>query len=43
MNNFVAKHIKRSGSGVHKAKYGKHISRARNKHLALRGYSSTGS
>lgn len=32
-NNFVAKHIKKCGSGVHKAKFGKLISRARSKHL----------
>ena len=35
MNNFVTKHLKRCGSGRHKAKYGKHISRTRSKQLAL--------
>lgn len=35
-NNFVAKHAKRCGTGRHKAKFGKHVSRARAKQLALR-------
>lgn len=34
--NFVAKHAKRCGAGVHKAKQGKLISRARQKHLDVR-------
>jgi len=37
VNNFVAKHIKRSGTGQHKAKFGKNISRARSKHLNTKG------
>jgi hypothetical protein len=37
-NNFVAKHSKSSGTGRHKAKFGKHVSRARGKQLALGAY-----
>lgn len=37
-NNFVAKHAKSSGTGRHKAKFGKHVSRARGKQLANQGY-----
>jgi hypothetical protein len=33
VNNFVAKHAKRCGTGQHKAKFGKNVSRARAKHL----------
>ena len=36
MRNFVAKNIKKSGTGIHKAKYGKLISRARMKHLGVK-------
>jgi len=33
VNNLVAKHSRSCGSGRHKAKFGKLISRARAKHL----------
>lgn len=38
MRNFVAKNIKQSGQGVHKDKYGKHMSRARRKQLTRDGW-----
>lgn len=36
MRNFVAKNMKQSGTGKHKAKFGKHVSRTRAKQLMLR-------
>jgi len=37
MRNFVAKNAKRAGAGMHRAKAGKHASRARRKQNFIRG------
>jgi len=37
MRNFVAKHAKRAGAGVHRAKQGKFASRARQKQNYIKG------
>lgn len=36
MRNFVAKHAKRSGAGVHTQKQGKHAPRCKHKHQLIK-------